>query len=175
MITKPKYFQLYELVCPHVYYRFGEQAWGFLDQNQMILMDWIRENLGETYINNWYEYLDSDFIKYIIDRIKNKEPILVSEEPKPPDTLLYQRGLRCNICGLSYAKTKEGIVYVSGHFLGKADDFDVKTMSAGEVRLWLLQHPDRIPYPIRLEKNIKWVHMDSEDNFTGEKVHLFNS
>ena len=48
-------------------------------------------------------------------------------------------------------------------------------MSAGEVRLWLLQHPDRIPYPIRLEKNIKWVHMDSEDNFTGEKVHLFNS
>ena len=77
MITKPKYFQLYELVCPHVYYRFGEQAWGFLDQNQMILMDWIRENLGETYINNWYEYLDSDFIKYIIDRIKNKEPILV--------------------------------------------------------------------------------------------------
>jgi hypothetical protein len=175
MIVKPKHFELYELVCPHVYYQDGELAWGFLDQKQLILMDWIRDQLGEVSVNNWYqEYRNSAFVLYIIDCVNNKRPILVSNEPTPPATLLYQRGLRCNICGLSYAKTQAGIIYVSGHFLGKADDFDVKGMTAGQVRQWLLQHQEEIPYPIRLEKNTSWVHMDCEDNLTGEKVQLIN-
>jgi hypothetical protein len=176
MITKPKHFQLYELVCPHIYFRDGERAWGYLDEKQMIVMDWVREELGVVEVNNWYQkYLDSLFIRYIRDSISNNKPLFVFNEPKPEDGLLYQRGLRCNICGLSYAKTQAGIIYVSGHFLGKADDYNVSGMTADKVRLYLLQHQEKIPFPIRIEKGTSWVHSDTEDNLTGEKVVLFNS
>ena len=176
MIQKPKHYNLEELVCPHVFYKFGEQGWSFLDKNQMILMDWISETLGPTFVNNYeHEYHDHPYIQFIRESIRDKKPIFEFNAPPRPDTLLSQRGLRCNICGLSYAKTQAGIIYLSGHFLGKADDFMVKSMTAENVRLWLLKNQEKIPFPIRLEKNVPWVHMDSEDNLTGEKVHLFNS
>jgi hypothetical protein len=172
MIYRTKHFELQELVCPHVFYKFKEQAWDFLDWQQMINLDWVRDQLGATFVNNWYDqYLNSDFVRYIRDAVESNEPIFPFREPKPPEALLYQRGLRCNICGISYAKTQAGQVYVSGHFLGKADDYNVDHRPAEEVRQYLIKHQDKITYPMRLEKGTSWVHMDSEE--TGEKVHLF--
>lgn len=174
MIHKPKHFDLQELVCPHVYYKFGEMAWQFLDQTQLILMDWIRDRYDKpVYVNNWYDqYLDSDFVRYVRDSVENKKPIFAFNSPKYPVTLFSQRGLRCNICGLNYSKTHAGIIYVSPHFLGKADDFNVEGKTAKEVRSDLDTHQLEIPYNIRLEKNVTWVHLDCED--TGQKVFLFN-
>ena len=175
MIQKPKHFDLQELICPHVYYKFGEMAWQFLDQKQLILMDWIRDQLGAIFVNNWYyEYLDSTFVKYIRNSILENKPIFAFSEPSYPDTLFSQRGLRCNICGLNYVKTQAGIIYVSPHFLGKADDYDVQGMVAEEVRQWILAHQNDLPYPIRFEKGVTWVHMDCEEAITGEKVQLVN-
>ena len=65
----------------------------------------------------------------------------------------------------------KGIVYVSPHILGKAFDFDVQGMTAGEVRLWLAYNKDKLPYHIRLENYVNWVHMDVED--TGHPVYIF--
>jgi hypothetical protein len=176
MIQKPKHFGLEELVCPHVYYKYGEMAWQFLDQKQLILLDWVRERLGAMFINNWHEdqWINSDYVQFIIEKTKAGLPIIETEEPVPDPALFSQRGLRCNICGLNYAKTQAGIIYVSPHFLGKGDDYDVKTMEAEEVRKWLIQHQTDIPYPIRLEKGVQWVHMDCEEAITGEKVQLVN-
>jgi hypothetical protein len=174
MIQKPDWFDLEELVCPHVYYKFWEMAWQFLDQKQLILMDWVRNKLGPTFVNNWHEpeYINSDFVKFIAEKVAHNLPIFVNEEPVPNAQLFSQRGLRCNICGLNYTKTKAGIIYVSPHFLGKGDDYDIQGKMPEEVRQWLIKHQSEIPYPIRLEIGVPWVHMDCEDS--GQKVQLVN-
>jgi hypothetical protein len=173
MINRPKYFDLDEIVCPHMFYKYGETAWQFFDQKQLILLDWIRSKLGPIHANNWhYEFLDSDYIREIKDLILRKAPITSNLLPPNPYQLLDERGLRCNLCSLNITKTNKGIIYVSPHFTGQATDYDVKGMTAQEVRQWLLKHQDEIPYPIRLEKGVLWVHQDSRD--AGEKVTLVN-
>ena len=173
MTKKPEYFELQELVCPHVFFRFGEMAWQFLDPRQLILMDWIRKRLGPVYVNNWYEdHLNSDYIKYIKERMTAKLPIIENDVPKPPQGLFDERGLRCNICDLVLAKSKKGIAYLSPHILGMADDFYVQGRLAEETRQYLIKNKNNIPFPIRLENGVSWVHMDCED--TGQKVYLFN-
>jgi uncharacterized protein YcbK (DUF882 family) len=79
--------------------------------------------------------------------------------------------LRCIQCSIVRDKCLSGQVYVSPHILGKAVDFDVEGMKAEEVRKWLILNRDSIPYPIRLENNVSWVHLDVEDN--GTKIYLF--
>ena len=72
----PTYFDLQELTCPHVYYRFGYMAWQFFDEKQLILLDWVREKLGPVYVNNWYyAYSDSNYVKHIAERASRKYPI----------------------------------------------------------------------------------------------------
>ena len=174
MIQKPKHFDLEELVCPHVYYRFGEMAWQFFDPRILELWDWVRDNLGPVYINNWAmpQWINSPYVKFIREKVKARKPIYPSEEPVAPTALFSQRGLRCNICNLAYAATRNGVIYVSPHFLGKAGDGDVQGKTAEQVRQWLRINALKIPYPIRLERDVTWVHMDCED--TGQKVFLFN-
>ena len=173
MIQKPDWFDLDEIVCPHVYYRFGDMAWQFFDEKILLLMDWVRMKLGPVYVNNWYyAYRDSDYIKFIAEKARARQPIYQKEIPSPPAGLFDERGLRCNICSLVIMKSVTGIIYLSPHPLGKAIDFDVLGRTAEEVRHWLINNKSEIPYPIRLEKNVSWVHMDCED--TGQKVQLVN-
>jgi hypothetical protein len=92
MIHKPKYFDLEELVCPHVFYKYGEQAWSFLDAKQMILMDWIHDMLGSVFVNNYeFAYHDHPYIKFIRESIRDKKPIFQFNAPPYPETLLSQR------------------------------------------------------------------------------------
>jgi len=144
MIYRPQFFDLQELVCKDVYDKFGQQAWLFFDEKAVIVLDWVRRTLGKPVtVNNWSDGGQFD-----------------------------ERGLRCIQCSLVKKKCNDGIVYVSPHILGKAFDFDVEGMDAAEVRVWLAINKDKIPYPIRLENHVSWVHMDCED--TGKKIHLFN-
>jgi hypothetical protein len=151
-------------------------AWQFLDQKQLILMDWVRHRYGPVFVNNWHEpqWINNDFVKYILDAITSGKPIFFGDEPVAPDALFSQRGLRCNICGLYYQKTKNGVIYVSPHFLGKADDYDVQGLMAEEVRQRLIKDAAILPSPIRLEIGVQWVHMDCEEAISGEKVQLVN-
>jgi hypothetical protein len=173
MINRPTHFDLDELVCPHIFFKYGEVAWQFFDQKQLILLDWIRNKLGPMYANNWhYKYLDSDYINEIKHLISIGALIKLDYLPPSELQMFDERGLRCNLCSLNILKTNKGIIYVSPHFTGQATDYDVKGMMAEEVRKWLIKHQDEIPYPIRLEKGVGWVHQDSRD--AGEKVHLVN-
>lgn len=143
MMYRPQYFKLYELVCPEVYNKFGDMAWQFFDEKAVITLDWVRRTLNKPItINTWHDGGEFD-----------------------------ERGLRCIQCKIVHDKCYQGQVYVSPHILGKAFDFDVEGMDAGEVRVWLAANKDKIPYPIRLENHVEWVHMDTED--TGVKVFLF--
>lgn len=89
-----------------------------------------------------------------------------------------QRGLRTNMQPIVKAKKK---LYLSAHLMGKGIDFDVKGMTASEVRGWLVSNASKLPYPIRLEnkfaktgKEISWVHLDVFYNEKNSKVYLFN-
>jgi hypothetical protein len=173
MIIKPANFDLEELVCPHVYYRFGETAWQFFQPAILELMDWVRNTLNRpVFVNNWDQYKDSDYIKAIKDLAEARQPIINTKLPKAPDHLLDERGLRCNLCSLNLSKTYRGTIYVSPHFTGQAADYDVQGMLPEEVRQWLIKNQSKLPHCIRLEKGVSWVHMDCRD--AGVKVFQFN-
>lgn len=139
-----KYFGIKELVCPHVYEKWGESSWQFLDKRLLETLDWLREKLGKPIVvNNW-----ANGGQY------------------------SQRGLRCNCCILCIEQTDLRKVYLSAHCFGQAADFGVVGMKAEEVREWIINHADELPYPIRLERDVTWVHLDVR-NCSYEKVELF--
>ena len=145
MAIKAKHFNISELVCNHVFSKYGETSWQFLDPRLIITLDFIREEFNRPIeINNYYR--------------------------GGHDT---QSGLRCNLCTLVKEKTDAGKVYMSGHIEGQAADFSVEGMRAEEVRTWLKQHEDRLPYPIRLEAGVNWVHLDVRQ-VGNNKVYIFN-
>jgi hypothetical protein len=143
MQYRPQYFTLKEFACPDVYNKFGDMAWQFLDDKMVITIDWIRRTLGKPItINNWHN--GGEFT---------------------------QRGLRCIQCSLVKDKCIKGEIYESAHILGKAVDFDVEGMSADDVRIWIALNKDKLPYNIRIERDVAWCHLDTED--TGSKITFF--
>ena len=125
------YFSIQELVCPHVYDKFREYAWNFFDPRLLDTLLVIRENINKPiYVNNWD--MGGEF---------------------------SQRGYRCNICNLVKEKTALEKLYVTEHGQGMGIDFDVKGMTAEEVRRWIVANKILIPHPIRLESDVNWVHL----------------
>ena len=144
MIYKPRHFIIQELTCPHVHAKFGDVAWQFFDDKLLITLDLLRDQLGPVYVNNWD--MGGKFT---------------------------QRGFRCTKCQLVKKAVSEDRVYVSPHMTGQGVDLDVKGMTAGKVRLWIAQNYIKMPFPVRLEKTVTWVHIDVRDAGQGQ-VYLFN-
>lgn len=87
-----------------------------------------------------------------------------------------QRGLRTNVSAMVLNKN---FLYLSAHMFGKAVDFDVKGMTACEVREWIVANANLFPYQIRLERNLKgkpisWIHMDVIQDESKPKIYLFD-
>lgn len=132
MATIKDYFDIRELTCPHVYDKFREYAWNFFDPRLLDTLLVIREKIGKPiYVNNWD--MGGNF---------------------------SQRGFRCNICALVKEKTVLEKLYITAHNQGMGVDFDVKGMSAEEVRKWIVDNKIFLPHPIRLESDVNWVHLD---------------
>lgn len=142
-----KYFGVKELVCKHVYTKWGDAALNFFDEKLLETLLFIRETIDKPItINTWHN-----------------------------GGGLTQRGLRCNCCQLVKDKTLSDSVYLSAHVLGKAIDFDVKGMSAEQTRRWLLTNEQRLPYPIRLERGVSWVHLDVRGFDGNERIKWFTA
>lgn len=132
MKTIKDFFGIKELVCPHVFDKFGEGAWALFDPRLLAVLLFIRTNLWKAVIvNNWHK-----------------------------GGQFSQRGYRCNLCQLVKEKTIKDKLYCTAHSEGMAIDFDVVGMTAEEVRTWLHNNRERLPYSIRLETNVNWVHLD---------------
>lgn len=145
-MIKLKKFDLEEIVSEPVFRKYGQTAWQFFDPRLLVVMDWLREQLDKPItINNWVWGGNFD-----------------------------QRGLRENTCPIVFDRTMNDQIYLSAHVLGMAFDFDVEGMAAKEVRDWLIMHQDEIPYHIRLEDGVTWVHLDCM-NISEEKVYLFKA
>jgi hypothetical protein len=84
-----------------------------------------------------------------------------------------QRGLRCNRCGLVAQKDA---VYLSSHVLGKAGDFTVQGMTAQEARSRIRNSANLLPYPLRMEGGVTWLHIDVLPQFgINEKIYEFTA
>lgn len=116
--------------------------------------------------NTLWGFLDDKF-KETIDFIREhlNSPMLCNYSG------LHQRGMRCNMCPIVKSKTSP---YLSAHVLGKAGDFNVEGMSAEVARNKIIELEPILPYPIRLEKDVTWVHIDVMD-FGQGKLYQFKA
>ena len=64
---------------------------------------------------------------------------------------------------------------MSAHALGRAFDITVSGMEAEAARKIIIDDSDKLPYPIRLEDGVNWVHVDTMNLCNGKKVTLFNA
>jgi len=145
------YFSASEFVDSTVYKKYGENSFKFIDTDLLYCILIIREELGKPItINNWKS-----------------------------GGKFSQRGLRTNISSIVKKKSDSGRLYLSAHLFGRAIDFDVKGMSAEEVRMWIKDNSHLFPCKIRLEHHLKgnpinWVHLDTIDEDKNPDIYLFN-
>ena len=131
------YFHIKELVCPHIYDKFGEYSWQFFDPRLLETLLVIREKIDKPIIVNNYARGGS----------------------------FDERGYRCNICSIPKEKTRLEKLYMSAHCQGMAVDFNVDSMTTEEVHKWLKDNQILLPYPIRVEENtVDWIHIDTRSD-----------
>ena len=73
-------------------------------------------------------------------------------------------GYRDKLCTIGASK--------SAHKEGKAFDLISTKMTAQEMRDIITKNQDKLPYNIRIEDNISWLHFDTRD--CNVKIYLFN-
>ena len=143
-----KYFDIREFVCPHTFAAFGERSWQFLDTEILHTVLILRmEILKVPMICNDYMF------KGRFD----------------------ERGLRCNICDTVKGKTEDNQIYLSAHCNGKGMDFVFpfkSGMTAEKAHQLIKKNANLLPYNVRIEKEVSWLHIDCFD--TGQKVYEFN-
>lgn len=140
------YFDIQELVCRHVYNKWGDRSWMFLEQKFLETLLVVRRDIlkAPMYCNDWQN-----------------------------GGSLTQRGRRCNMCQLVRSATEKGNVYLTAHASGLAGDFTVVGMSAEDARRKIINNKSMLPYNIRLEGGVSWLHVDCYDDLSGEKVKIF--
>ena len=133
------YFDIRELVCPHVYQVFGELSWGFFREDYLDTILFLRRHFGVKMYCNYAG--------------------------------MTQRGVRCNICQIVKEKQRP---YLSGHVLWCAGDWTFEGYEAEQIRHEIKSIAHLLPSPIRLEKDVSWVHIDTLAYGRKGKVTEFN-
>ena len=123
-----KFFEPEELVCNHTLSKWGDKSWQFLDTEFLHTLLVVRRDIL-------------------------KVPMFCNNYK----TETFQRGLRCNRCGLVRSKST---VYLSSHILGKAGDFTVEGMTAEQARELIKKNAQLLPCNIRMEDGVSWLHFD---------------
>jgi len=112
-----KGFVTQELVCPHVFKKWGDRSLMFADPRLLKWLEWFRAEINKPVTVNTYHYKG----KY------------------------SQRGYRCNLCSLVKDKTTANVMYLSAHTRFQAVDFTVAGMSDEEVRQWIYSRRHEMP------------------------------
>lgn len=137
-----------EIVCPHVYAKWGDGALRFIDPQLRAVLDVIRNKIL-------------------------KKPIRINN-----GSTFTQRGLRCNVCQLVADKTKTGRLYLSAHNLGKGCDFDCPGLTVQQVHDLIKKNAKLLPCKIRLESPTDaptWTHVDIITEGQKEQVYVFRA
>jgi hypothetical protein len=142
-----QYFKTPELVCNHTFNKFGESSWDFIETRQLHTILVLRTRILKASMTcNNYHLVGGTYT---------------------------QRGTRCNLCQLVKDKTDKGEIYLTAH-ANCGNDFDVKGMTAEQARQLIKDNKDLLPYPVRIEKGVNWLHIDTR-NYTDIKVIEFNA
>ena len=135
-----RFFQVRELVCSHVFSKWGERSWQFLSTDYLHNLLVIRRDILQM-------------------------PMVCNHDGAE------QRGLRCNMCRM--VKEKKA-AYLSSHILGRAGDFSVQGLTAQEARSRIRAMQNLLPYPLRMEGGVSWLHIDTLPQFgITDKVYEF--
>lgn len=120
-----------------------------------LVCDHTYKRFGE---NSW-QFLDTKALHtlLILRRDLFKVPMVINYAGH------YQRGFRCNLCPLVKSKTLQNIQYITPHALGKAWDITVQGIPAKQAREMIKKNQDLFPYPVRIEKDVNWLHIDVRD------------
>ena len=129
-----KYFKIQEFVDKATYDKWGENAWSFYD-----------DKLLETIL--------------VLRRDILKVPLVCNDWCFGGKN--SQRGLRTNLSELVRSKTNSGVLYLSQHCFAKAVDFVSSKMTAEEMRKKIRANQSKLPYPIRMESGVTWLHIDT--------------
>jgi len=118
-------------------------------------------NLPEDYL---WELFDENILR-VIDNIRETldRPITINN---------WKIGGSFSLRGFRPKNTKIGAPQ-SAHKLGKAIDFDVKGMTAEEVRKYLIKNYKLFPEIGRIEDDVNWVHIDTIKKPNQKKIYLF--
>lgn len=140
------YFKIQELVCAHTYKAFGEKSWQFFDKEYLETLLILRRDIFKSpmTVNNWHA-----------------------------GGTFSQRGFRCNICQLTRDKTIAGKIYLTAHANGCATDSSVKGLTAAQARKKIKDNKALLPYNIRVEKSVSWLHTDIYDSGSAGKYTEF--
>lgn len=138
-----KYFKPYEIVSKTVYTIYRDESIKFMDNRLLETLDVIREILGVPLVINDWYWGG-----------KNQ-----------------QRGLRENTCQI--VKSKGNTLYLSSHCFGRAFDAVSAKMSAENMRKKIVDNAYKLPYPIRMENNVTWLHVDLNMLSNAPKITFF--
>lgn len=133
-----KKFNIRELVCEHCYNKFKNNSWQFLSTELLSTLYKLRFEIFNAPITINTWHIGGTF---------------------------SQRGLRCNMCNIPKNKTD---IYLSAHCLGYGVDFNVKGYTAEQARNKIKENIDLLDYPIRLERDTSWIHIDCYQPYESE-------
>lgn len=138
------HFEIYELVDPATYRRFGERAWMFFEDESLMMIDGIREYFS-----------------------------MIAGEDVPMTINDWHWGGRFQWSGLRTVDCTEGSTW-SIHRLAKGFDIKAKGISADAMREEIMAHQDHpyLKYINRMEDGVPWLHVDRAN--TENRIVLFN-
>lgn len=142
----PKYFELYELLPPQLY------------TGEMYLNEYARERAFASYFDEKL-LITLDVVREIIGK-----PLICNTWFQ--DGNRVASGLRTENCAVG-AKG-------SMHKQGKAADLICRDYTAEQMRQIIDENKDRLPYPIRIEKGVSWLHIDTKPFKGKDKIYYFS-
>ena len=144
---KCKYFKIQELVCPHVYEKYGDKSWEFFNEEFLKELDIVREVLGvPIVINNWSkggQYRES--------------------------------GNRCQFCSIVAKKIANKELNMSMHNLYQAFDLKPKELEIRKAVEIIMDNIHRFKIIKRIENpdnTLTWIHIDTKGHHKG--IRIFN-
>ena len=144
---RPKWFELYELLPPEEF-----------SYNDLILSK--EEQAGWNRLDEKL-LITLDVIREIIGK-----PLICNT--------WFQDGNRRN-SGFRSFGCKIG-AQKSMHKEGKAADLICRDYTAEQIRQMIIKNQDKLPFPIRMEADVTWLHIDVKDmDYKGKKIYLFKA
>ena len=132
----------------------------------------VSNNVYQKYGESAWKFFDTEFLHTLL--VLRRDILCVPLVCNGGSS--QQRGLRENTSPMVREKTESNKMYLSAHCLGKGCDLSSPKMTAEEMRKAIVLKASLLPYKVRIEKDVTWLHIDimtAPDQ--KEKIYLFKA